>query len=339
MSSDRELKKLEWRTKFAQASENKDNCRLVKCILKKPPSDRSKRDLEILKELEVLVSQVEERARKQAKAKTKLDEVLDPEEILEDKVCQLVGAIREAKTLAIYTGAGISTAARIPDYRGPNGIWTRLAKGERLGSYNLCDAEPTLSHMSITKLYQEGLVRHVVSQNCDGLHIRSGLPSQALSEVHGNMFTEVCTECEDDRIYYRLFDVTERTAVRRHQTGRFCTDCGSPLRDTIVHFGEKGCLEQPLNWQAAFDVAKIADCILCLGSSLKVLKRYHALWGMNRVKHRRPKLFIVNLQWTPKDESASLKIHARCDNVMKRVMEKLGLEIPEYKRHVKVTAD
>lgn len=58
-------------------------------------------------------------------------------------------------------------------------------------SYNLCDAEPTLAHMSLTKLHSEGYVKHIVSQNCDGLHIRSGLPSHAISEVHGNMFTEV----------------------------------------------------------------------------------------------------------------------------------------------------
>lgn len=64
--------------------------------------------------------------------------------------------------------------------------------------------------------------------------------------------------------------MTERTRLRRHQTGRQCFECGAHLRDTIVHFGEKGCLEEPLNWQGAFDKAKVADCILCLGSSLKV---------------------------------------------------------------------
>ncbi|XP_031555893.1 NAD-dependent protein deacetylase sirtuin-7-like [Actinia tenebrosa] len=328
----RERKKVAWREQFLANVENKDNCRLVKRILKKDPSDRSDKDRSILKELEGLVAEVEDRARKQANAKRKAEEILDPEELLEEKISCLVEAIRQAKALVVYTGAGISTAARIPDYRGPNGIWTRLSKGEKLGSYNLCDAEPTVAHMSLTKLHNEGFVKHIVSQNCDGLHIRSGLPKDALSEVHGNMFSEVCTECEDERLYYRLFDVTERTSLRRHQTGRNCYECDSPLRDTIVHFGEKGSLEHPLNWQEALDAAKKSDCILCLGSSLKVLKRYHALWGMNRVKHKRPKLFIVNLQWTPKDECATLKINARCDDVMRMVMNKLGLEIPEYKR-------
>jgi NAD-dependent deacetylase sirtuin 7 len=83
----------------------------------------------------------------------------------------------------------------------------------------------------------------------------------------------VCTECDPERTYIRTFDVTEKTALRRHNTGRMCHVCGGKLRDTIVHFGEKGCLEWPLNWQGAIDAGKATDCIVCLGSSLKVRTR------------------------------------------------------------------
>lgn len=81
---------------------------------------------------------------------------------------------------------------------------------------------------------------------------------------------QVCTSCSPVREYVRLFDVTERTSLHRHGTDRRCSQCGSELRDTIVHFGERGTLEQPLNWKGAAEAAKKADVILCLGSSLKV---------------------------------------------------------------------
>ncbi|MEJ1284128.1 sirtuin 7 [Cricetulus griseus] len=344
------------RVRRLREEQQRERLRQVSRILRKAAAERSAEEGRLLAESEDLVTELQGRSRRREGLKRRQEEVCDDPEELRRKVRELAGAVRNAKHLVVYTGAGISTAASIPDYRGPNGVWTLLQKGRSVSAADLSEAEPTLTHMSITRLHEQKLVQHVVSQNCDGLHLRSGLPRTAISELHGNMYIEVssargmqglgdrhvslivcsypqvCTSCVPNREYVRVFDVTERTALHRHQTGRTCHKCGTQLRDTIVHFGERGTLGQPLNWEAATEAASKADTILCLGSSLKVLKKYPRLWCMTKPPSRRPKLYIVNLQWTPKDDWAALKLHGKCDDVMQLLMDELGLEIPVYSR-------
>ncbi|ESN94136.1 hypothetical protein HELRODRAFT_115195, partial [Helobdella robusta] len=260
-------------------------------------------------------------------------EVEDISHDLDKKCRKLASIIEHSKSLIIYSGAGISTAASIPDYRGPNGIWTLLKQGKQCLTSDLSLAEPTLTHMSIAELYKKGYVKRVVSQNCDGLHLRSGLPRSALSELHGNMYIEVCRTCQPRIEYLRLFDVTERTAMRRHKTSRCCHQCRSALHDTIIHFGEKSPFQSPYNWKQASSAANKADVILCLGTSLKVLKKYDCLWVKHKPLSEQPKLVIVNLQWTPKDKHAVLKINGRCDDVMMQLMNLMNIQVPRYDRY------
>ncbi|XP_072932348.1 uncharacterized protein Sirt7 [Epargyreus clarus] len=256
-------------------------------------------------------------------------EVEDSPRVLRDKCRRLARALRDAKHLVVYTGAGISTAADIPDYRGPHGVWTRLQRGETVGRVEVSRAQPTFTHMALTALWARGALKFVVSQNCDGLHVRAGLPRRALAELHGDMFAERCAACR--AVYLRAFDTTERTARHAHRTRRLCHTCGRELRDSIVHFGERGRAAWPLNWAGALRHAAAADVVLCLGSSLKVLRRYPRLWRMQRAPNARPALYIVNLQWTPKDSVAALKINARCDEVMAQVARRLRLRVPRYR--------
>ncbi|XP_069358900.1 NAD-dependent protein deacetylase Sirt7 [Maniola hyperantus] len=268
------------------------------------------------------------RRERAARAAERAREVEDSPQELRDKCRILARALRDAKHLVVYTGAGISTAADIPDYRGPRGVWTRLQRGERVARVEVARARPTFTHMALSALWARGALKFVVSQNCDGLHVRAGLPRRALAELHGDMFAERCAACR--RVLLRAFDTTARTARHAHGTRRLCHSCGRELQDSIVHFGERGRAAWPLNWAGALRHAAAADVVLCLGSSLKVLRRYPRLWRMRSAPAQRPALYIVNLQWTPKDNVAALKINARCDDVMAQVARRLRLRVPRY---------
>jgi mono-ADP-ribosyltransferase sirtuin 6 len=117
-------------------------------------------------------------------------ETVEVEEVLVGKVEALAAMVETSKHTVIFTGAGISTSCGIADFRGPNGVWTREQKGEKVAvvdpTHNAFNhARPSFTHNAIACLLHAGVFTHLVSQNVDGLHLRSGVGKAQLSELHG----------------------------------------------------------------------------------------------------------------------------------------------------------
>jgi NAD-dependent SIR2 family protein deacetylase len=193
-------------------------------------------------------------------------------------------------------------------------------------------AYPSKTHMAFVTMLEAGLMKFLVSQNTDGLHRKSGVPADKISELHGNTNIEKCSDC--GKKYLRDFRVRTAKKVKDHKTGRVCDDpnCGGILEDTIINFGE-GLPEEDLD--NAFNHASCADLCLSMGSSLRVTP---AADIPKTVFDNAGKLVIVNLQKTPLDAYAALKINAKCDDVIERLMKKLNMEIPTWKivRYVEI---
>ena len=131
----------------------------------------------------------------------------------------------EAERLVVFTGAGISTDSGLPDFRGPDGVWTRQEKGlpPRDPKLDWTKTSPNQAHYAIVELQEMGKLDFVISQNIDDLHLSSGIRPELLAELHGNLARVRCIACEET---YPKSDALERCA------------CGGALKSSVVGFGD-----------------------------------------------------------------------------------------------------
>ncbi|XP_047018537.1 NAD-dependent protein deacetylase sirtuin-6 isoform X3 [Ictalurus punctatus] len=237
-----------------------------------------------------------------------LPEVFDDPDELRAKVGTLAQLIRDSQYMVVHSGAGISTSVGIPDFRGPKGVWTMEERGEspRFDT-TFEDAKPSLTHMALLQLQRAGYLKYLISQNVDGLHLRSGFPRQYVRE--------------------KIIGV-----MGLKPTGRYCEGtrsrglraCRGKLISTILDW-EDSLPDRDLN--RADEASRRADLALTLGTSLQI-KPSGDLPLLT--KRTGGKVVIVNLQPTKHDKHAQLLIHGYVDKVMGQLMKLLGLEIPEW---------
>ncbi|XP_065364642.1 NAD-dependent protein deacetylase Sirt6 [Calliphora vicina] len=249
-------------------------------------------------------------------------EKFDTEAEVEEKVTKLVELLQSAKHVVVHTGAGISTTAGIPDFRGPKGVWTLEEKGEKPNlniSFN--DAIPTITHMALRCLIAKGYVQYIVSQNIDGLHLKSGLPRRCLSELHGNIFIEQCNKCR--RQFVRS---TPSDTVGQKLCGGPCRrECrGGMLLDNVLDW-EHDLPERDLD--LALMHSTLADLNITLGTTLQIIPSGNI--PLKNKKHG-GQLIICNLQPTKHDKKADLVINTYVDDILTKLCKRLGLEVPTY---------
>ena len=230
--------------------------------------------------------------------------------------------------LVALTGAGISTASGIPDFRGPQGLWRRYPDYERLVSYDHYVADPAVRRRSwllradspawgaapnAAHLALSGTPGAlIITQNIDGLHQRAGSPPDRVLELHGNMFSAVCLSCEAR--------TSTREAVERVRAGQDdprCLACGGILKPTTVMFGE---LLDPAVLDRAFDAASAASDFVAVGTSLQVQPAASLVDVAARSGAR---VVIVNGEPTPYDSLAAEVIRGPIDQAVPRLLERM----------------
>lgn len=259
--------------------------------------------------------------------------------------------VLSGRTIAVLTGAGISTDSGIPDYRGPESRHTtpmtfaqylasdenrrRYWAGSHLGWRKFIDVEPNPGHRALAELENRGIVNGVVTQNVDGLHRRAG--SSRVVELHGTMNTVLCLTCSQqfarESIARRLADanpwLTLPAEVDLRPDGDVsaehladfsitaCSNCGGMLKPDVVFFGE---LVPRDRFRTAFEIVRHANALLIAGSSLTVNSGIRLL---DRAVRRKLPVVIINRGETKGDSRATVRLEGGTSEILAALSQRL----------------
>ena len=221
----------------------------------------------------------------------------------EKKINQLAELIFTSRKLVMFTGAGISTESGIPDFRGPDGIWTRKAKGLPTETKDWSKAVPNTGHLAIVELQRLNKLKYLISQNVDNMHLKSGVDPSILAELHGNITKIRCQYCEF------IMDNYGDTFL--------CPLCGHDMKTSVVNFGQS-LPREILN--EAIQQSQDCDLFIVAGSSLVV---YPAADIPGLAVENGAKLVIINQGETPLDSRAVLKFGESISQVLPPAIKKL----------------
>ncbi len=244
-------------------------------------------------------------------------------------IAQVQSWVDGASRVVALTGAGISTDSGIPDFRGPQGVWTKNPLAEKMSNihYYLADAEvrkaswqnrlsspawsarPNAGHLALVHLEKRHKLHALITQNIDELHQLAGNSPERVIQVHGTMRRFMCWGC-GMRGPMQL--VLER--VRAGEADPLCRDCGGILKSDTISFGQQLV---PEVIDRAMQAAGEADLFLAVGSSLQV---YPVAGAVEVARSAGARIVIVNAQPTPFDEIADAVFNQPISEVLPAIL-------------------
>jgi NAD-dependent deacetylase len=244
---------------------------------------------------------------------------------MEDELDTIAGWLLAANYVTALTGAGISTGSGIPDFRGPNGLWTKNPDAEKSAQieYYLSDpelrkrtwqnrlrsemwsADPNPAHHALVALERHDCLHALVTQNVDGLHHRAGQSAERVVEIHGNVREAKCVACGWRGPMAETLD-----RVRAGEDDPRCYSCDGILKSATISFGENLVPEDLQRSQIA---AGRADVFVAIGTSLVV---YPAAALPEVAMRNGARLVIMNAEETPYDEVADIVVRDQLEDVL-----------------------
>ena len=258
-------------------------------------------------------------------------------DFLQTATDKLAGLIVESKRLVVFTGAGISTESGIPDFRGPDGLWSKYDPDEFTyqkfikdrevrkkywqmvtGVFSLDNAQPNMAHYAIAELEKLGKLDCIVTQNVDDLHQKAGNSRNKVLELHGNVQWTRCLSCGQR---YPIAEI--RRWLDQGVEVPECQSCKGIIKTEGISFGEP--LPQDV-LQEAMRRSSACDIFIVIGSTLLVTP---AAYMPQYALQSKAKLGIINLGSTPLDRQAHLLIPGKAGEVMPLVITKVKDKLGE----------
>lgn len=249
---------------------------------------------------------------------------------MSDEVIATVrGWLAAAERVVVLTGAGISTDSGIPDFRGPQGVWTKNPGAEKMATlqHYMADREvrkrawrsrletfaqqrePNAGHLALVELERRGILHTLITQNVDGLHRAAGSAAEKIVEIHGTIREVVCMDCGERAPMER--------ALARVEAGEEdppCRSCDGILKSATISFGQSLVQEDLVRAELA---ARDCDLLLAIGSTLSV---YPIAAVVPVAKRAGARVVIVNAEPTEMDEIADAVLRGSISDILPRLV-------------------